>query len=325
MCYLWKIFNIILAKNDHMIHKFIRYVLPITAVLIGIIFTVINKNSQYKISLEWAMILIIVGGLVAIILVVTEPKVKKNKDVKEEKGIRIKENINSPIIQHQNNYYTQSSSTKKEFNLKVVFDNLQEELVLNPIFTKKIKIYKNKNATSKGLQVSSIIENSIPKSLDLLRLNYALKSFDIVLENTGEEVIENWKLELLFEGECVKLIGAVGSGYLGLLPAMIEYNNKKQVVFKENEPLVQEDKKSFKLYIIPKGKEYRIPIKWQLYAKDYIPRPKGYLYLNIKPKYEEETNIIEVNSEEEMKEEEIIVVEKKSYEEDGFDSFDKMG
>ena len=142
------------------------------------------------------------------------------------------------------------------------------------------------------------------------------------MANEGLNVIEDWRVEFTVEGDHKKITDTVGSGPMG----MVDFNHlkyKKTSVKKnkitywpqDNEPLIQKDKRFFKAYIIPLGKSYTIPIKWEILARDY--NHSGLINLVVEPDYEEIVNTIYVETEQELRDDFILSIkEKKNYEDE---------
>lgn len=275
-----------------------------------------------------------------------------NKDVEIEEYVRIKdiqsraanefeiilycwEDIADLIEENRNtfNYYVNQNQFKTNFDFKVYFNDFQTEITLKPQFEKTIKKYRLKsqgeimrNSLSqfKGLQGLDAIHklNSSFARFNQKRINYAICSFEIIMANEGNSVIEDWRVSITVEDEFIELMDSIGTGYLGMVDLAHLKNKRTSIdgnkIFyspKDNRPLIQKDNRYFELFIVPKGKAYRIPLKWSLLARDY--NSEGYIYLNIEPEIETKVIYEEVESKEEILPEQLISIkEKKSYDDD---------
>ena len=273
-----------------------------------------------------------------------------NKDVEIEEYIRLKdiesrsnnefeiilycwEDIADLIEENRNtyNYYVNQNQFKTNYDFKVYFNDFQTEIILKPKFEETIKKYRLKSQgelirnsfsqhkTLQGFDAPHKSTSSFSR-LNQDRINYAICSFEIVMANEGNAVIEDWRVSITVEEEFSKLMDSVGSGgYLGMVDLThLKYKrtyvegNKINYSPKDNSPLIQKDNRYFEAYIVPKGKAYRIPLKWIILARDY--NSEGIIYLNIEPEVETKVIYEEVETKEEILPDEIISLkEKKSY------------
>jgi len=272
-----------------------------------------------------------------------------NKDSEIEEYVRIKdlksrknsgfeillfcwEDIADLIDENQDtyNFWVANKQHKTKFDFKVQFNDLQTEYIIHPKFVRRIRRYKLKEPEeSLNLGMASILSNttlakkiyqtqhatnliSTPKG----RINEAICGFEIIMSNTGSIVIEDWRVKLEFLGEYKEILDQLGTGPMGMIDITAlkykrTYVNGNKVTYspKNNKPLIQKDNRYFEVYIIPLCKEYKIPIKWELLARDYDA--SGELYLIVEPEIEDQIVYVEVDSEEELKEEELISIEEK--------------
>jgi len=235
------------------------------------------------------------------------------------------------------NWYVNEHQFRTQFDFTVSFADGNKELVLRPIFIKKIRIFRYKKPTpaptgkkeifvaingvpvvrtgvypdlepdpslerfanssvGKMLRRQEQMQRSILGPLanqDLDRVNYAFKKFTINFTNTGSHVIEDWRLKFELQGEFRGLTDIVGSGPMGLvLPSAYQnsptFCEDKSIYYRRSfsSTLVQGDSRSFDAYVIPRPELYRIPIKWELLARDY--KTEGELFLIVEPEFERE-------------------------------------
>ncbi|AZI20422.1 hypothetical protein [Chryseobacterium taklimakanense] len=112
----------------------------------------------------------------------------------------------------------------------------------------------------------------------------------LVIKNVGKSVIENFKLELEFEGDFQE-VGAESKNYIispHFTNTVKEYSNSKDslYVMAKNTLLVQDDYfTSGNFYIKPivSGKPNVILLNWKILSKDYTD--SGTLTIYIEPKF----------------------------------------
>jgi hypothetical protein len=231
------------------------------------------------------------------------------------------------------NYYVNQKQFKTSFDFKVFFSDFKPEITLRPQFERTIRRYR---LTSQGeLLRSSLYESNLLKGIEAIqklnsifpsfnhkRINYSICSLKIFMVNEGSSVIEDWKINITVEGEFRMLKDAVRTGYLGMVD--LAYLKNKETFIEGNEifytprdnrPLIQKDHRYFEIHIIPNAKSYRIPLKWNLLARDY--NSEGYIYLNIEPEIETKVIYEEVDSSDDILPEQVSAIkEKKNYDDD---------
>jgi hypothetical protein len=155
------------------------------------------------------------------------------------------------------------------------------------------------------------------------KINYTWCTIPINIKNTGNTVIEDYKLCLHFEHDKIEDLDdkfrylnepLMNQAALAQLNASEE---AKREVFESSEYfnvieylplnriLVQDDSRRFKIGVKPKQNVDKIEIYWSVKARNY--QKEGILYLNVKPKYEEKTKNIIVDNIKDLKETEIII------------------
>ena len=226
-------------------------------------------------------------------------------------------------------YYVKEQKYKTKFELKVYLGNFQPDYIITPTFERKI----NRCALKEKMPIPKEISRAdFKKSFATLekftfpshqfsfsKINEALCPFEITMANEGLNVIEDWRVEFTVEGEHKKVIDTVASGLMGIVD-IDHLKNKRTSVKKnkityrpkDNEPLIQKDNRFFKAYIIPLGKSYTIPIKWEILARDY--HHSGLVNLIVEPDYEDVVTTIYVETEQELCDDIILSIkEKKNY------------
>lgn len=227
------------------------------------------------------------------------------------------------------NWYV-NSQHKSKYDLKVYFNDFLSEFIIKPKCIRTIRTYRvrKKNPLVKdgveivinpALRIQMPFENSAFFSGAVTRINEAICTFEVVMANEGSVVIEDWRVILTVSGEHKEIMDQLGTGPMGMFDLTLLQNKRtyikdNQITYfpKDNNPLIQKDNRFFKAYIIPECREYTIPVKWELLARDY--NTTGTIYLKVEPQYEDKTIIEYVDLESDLKHDEIVsIVEKKNY------------
>lgn len=280
-----------------------------------------------------------------------------NKDVEIEEFVRLKdienrENSSFEILLYcwediadlidENidtfNFWVANKLHKTKFDFEVCLNDFENQHIINPKCIRKIKKYKLKEPEIEKLDIgiAPLFNNSeLMRKLSMIgyqqpilrtnfsfqKVNEAICSFKIIMENVGSTVIEDWRLRFKVIGEHKEIMDQLATGPMGMID--IGFLKYKRTFVKENiisftphdnEPLIQKDNRYFEAYIIPLCKEYIIPIEWELLARDYDK--SGTIFLNVQPEYEDKIIYEYVETEDELQDDEITIEEKKNYTDD---------
>lgn len=213
------------------------------------------------------------------------------------------------------NWYLKNENFIREKQIEITFSNGDKEIIYKPIFQKTITKYILKKQLASDVDkkhfsepIGNIIKN---KGYRFLTTQYfeweQLFWQSLIIKNIGNDVIEDFKIELDFEGDFTK-VGAE-SGHFMFNPNfknnVKEYNNTKRALFiKPNEKiLVQKDYiNSGNFYLEPMNIEYsKVKLNWKFLSRDYTDL--GYLIIEINPKFHLKILEKEIESPEEEREE----------------------
>jgi len=289
-----------------------------------------------------------------------------NKDVEIEEYVRIKdlesqekgkfeillfcwEDIVDLIEENRDtfNYYVHENQFRSKHDFEAYLNDFCKEIEIKPKFFRKIRRYRVVKPTKSegfsnieltGNLLSSYDFSKMPKlnyaNMGFMKPNYnhAIAKFEIVLENKGTTVIEDWRVTFDIEGEFKKMndskYNSMGTGY-GMIDIQYEqlkrtYIDENRIHFKprENKPLIQKDNTYFEVKITPFPKEYTISIKWKLLARDFDK--EGELFVNVKPEFEDEFEYVDVNNEDQIQDDEIISIRETEREEKPLSNEDKF-
>lgn len=256
-----------------------------------------------------------------------------NKDVKIEEFVRLKdvenqangsfeillycwEDIVDLIEENRDtyNWYLHGISQKDKFDFKISFNKFEENLTLNPIFEKNITKYILTDKTSSELINEKL---SLGNRFDFLELkpfslfhsnteNKSWCNFELVMENTGSVVIEDWRLKLKFISGVAKLdTGSILYPRLSLTDYVDDEN--KTIIYRpiENKTLIQKDNRYFEISLLPDIDSDKIIVEWELLARDFNRRET--FVIKIEPEYIEKVKFEEVSRESQFKEEDFFI------------------
>jgi len=122
------------------------------------------------------------------------------------------------------------------------------------------------------------------------KTNHSWCSFEVYIINSGNRVLEDWKLWLEFsndvatiDGETQKIMGT--RLYNKDTTTTWIYEEDKSILYKpiNNAPLIQKDSKSFKCLCLPETKSKEIKLHWQLLARDFDR--EGDIILKVNPEF----------------------------------------
>ncbi len=227
------------------------------------------------------------------------------------------------------NFWVGNKQHKTKFNFEISLNDFQSEYIIRPKYIRTIKRYLVREPELDRLDVgtTALLGNlewrkkfQFPSpafiSISQGRVNEAICSFEIIMANTGTNVIEDWRVKFTVVGEHKKIMDQLGTGSMGMIDmSFLKYkrtyidNNRISYSPKDNEPLIQKDNRYFEAYIIPECREYAIPIEWELLARDF--NLVGIIYLKVEPEYEDKIVLEYIDSKDNLYEDEILSVEEK--------------
>lgn len=256
-----------------------------------------------------------------------------NKDSKIEKFVRIKdlenqkngsfeillfcwEDIVDLIEENPDtyNWYLNGIGQRGRFDFDISFNDLQESLTLSPVFEKTITKYKITSKTDSELLMGSINSNrySLDFYQDLLnpfssnRINKSWVNFELVMENKGSIVLEDWRLIINFKEGVARLDDGTPMFPKLSLTEFIDDENKT-ITYRpiDNNPLIQKDNRFFEISLLPEPNSEKIIFEWELLARDF--NKTGTAEINIEPDYVEKIEYKEVNKQSDLEADKIYI------------------
>lgn len=216
------------------------------------------------------------------------------------------------------NWYIKNEDFHRVNLLSVTFGNGKSEIICHPKFQKNVKryIFKSKDdileedlnykmSLDEALKKYDLSDKKSKESLnDLFKrinINHSLIAHQkyvwgqncwlkIQVTNDGQSVIEDFKIELDFEGD-FKKVGAETGHYLtnpNYVNNIREYSNTEKSLYIKpyNKTLVQGDSfNTGNFFIKPKvsGENSEVIVNWKLLSRDYTD--SGNLIIKIEPKF----------------------------------------
>ncbi len=258
-----------------------------------------------------------------------------NKDVNIEEYVREKdkenknagsfeilifcwEDIVDLIEENRDTYYwyLNDCNVKDKYDFEVFLNDFSKDLIIRPKFLKKITKYRIKEISNdnfyydfpRSILTQQYIE--IPSIFGSNKINRTWCKFEIIMQNTGNAVIEDWKLRLKLDNNVKKLdddfdVDPIlhSNIYNDLLEkrTAFAYPEEKMIIYRpyRNEPLIQKDNRYFNAFLIPNFNVDTINIEWELLARDFDKN--GTLKIKVDPIYVEEINWVDVSNAIELK------------------------
>lgn len=256
----------------------------------------------------------------------------QNKDSKIEQFVRLKdienrengsfeillfcwEDIVDLLEDNQDAYqwYQHGIGQKGKFDFKISFNELEDNITLNPIFEKRITRYRyTSKSTSDILMERLNSHKSILDSINPLfpfqsnKVNKSWCSFDFVMENTGSVVIEDWRVIIRFKEGVARLDDGTPLFPKLSLTEIVD-DESKTITYRpqDNKPLIQKDNRYFELSLLPEPNSQKIVFEWELLARDF--NRKEIAEILIEPEYVEKIELELVNEKDELGEDEVFI------------------
>lgn len=193
-------------------------------------------------------------------------------------------------------WYIKNQNYKTLQAVNVTFADESTNLTLNPKFRRAFTAYRikcPKNETladiiQKGIPAFAVSQQILSPHYNAKKVNLSYVGFQIKIENSGREPIEDYKVLLDFKGQISDLSDKnEEGGILQIIPRGKKYSTylypEEQTgkIVPINSLLVSEDKIfSEKIFLKPSPIEKQIVIGWKLLSRDF--KSEGELFLNLK-------------------------------------------
>lgn len=213
------------------------------------------------------------------------------------------------------NWYQHGIGQKGKFDFKVSFNDMQEHLILNPKFEKRITRFKLTEKFDFQLLSTKLDFPSYSTSnfsfnplfpFNSNKINKSWCDFDLVMGNTGSAVIEDWRLIIRFIDGVSRLDDGLSIFPKLSLTTYIDGKNKTITYRpKDNNPLIQKDNRYFEISLLPDPNSNKIIMEWELLARDF--NRKEIIEIGIEPEFIEKIRIKEVDKNADLVEDEIFI------------------
>ena len=255
-----------------------------------------------------------------------------NKDAKIEEYIRLKNDKNdfkillfcwediADLIEENRNthdWYVKDLMHKTNFDFKVLFNDFHEKITLKPILTKQITnfIYTEKTLEQISRETQGINDEFLKSFSNIFKIQSQLQpffpksetfnkswvSFNVILENPGTRVLEDWFFRMKFKTG-VFMLDDESNGFLMGNVSLINLNKddprnvdriQKSILYKPTgkSVLVQKENRNFKVSVLIEKEAKEITFEWELIARDFSKT--GTESIIIEPIYK----IVETNKE----------------------------
>lgn len=211
-------------------------------------------------------------------------------------------------------FYVKSINYKTEHDIKFMFENNEEELIVEVPFLKTINRYVQHDDSTRLAEITKKpdIYSSIFSNMPMIKdpfssFNHSLCRFYFRLHNIGNEPLQDYKIFLDFSGEFEKIDTCTKGNFMIPNPNLkydtfIWDEDRKGKIIPLKNLLVSEDSVAFDtIYIKPYIKETEVTINWKLVSLNY--KTEGCLKLIITPTYEVEEKISYVYDSKNVREE----------------------
>jgi hypothetical protein len=253
-----------------------------------------------------------------------------NKDTEIEEFIRLRnsehidkglfnieiffwEDIESLIDEsyHTKNWWLNEITHKQKYEFSPVFGDFKEKFTIRPKFDKDIfrtRVVEDYVYIPKPIEPINIFSmlgfgSGDSKNDNKKTKNYSYCQFEIVMQNTGSQVLEDWHASFRLDAEFNKLYD--NEEDINRHHLLLKTHYRKDLFIKDNqisyyplnsEPLIQKDNRYFECFIKPLPKNYVIPIRWEILARDY--NASGTIDLRVEPEFIEKIEYVDIVSDE---------------------------
>ncbi|WP_298419784.1 hypothetical protein [uncultured Kordia sp.] len=262
-----------------------------------------------------------------------------NKDSKIEEYVRLKdfdnrenqsfeillfcwEDIVDLIEEHKDvyDYYMNSQKFKTQFDFELLFNESQNtNIEINPEFynSKIVSVIKPPPIHNPRRSNIHILDLTGGWSDHRNGENLSYCAVNLLLVNTGQEVLEDWKLMFKVEGE-YKFLGSYNGSEDQLSRSVAKISNPRAFIeysdeftLESSKVIIQSDFRKYPLWIRPLPEKYQIKLSWIFLARGC--KSKGELVINVNPVIEDRTLNNEVDFQYELQKDQFRIDEKIIY------------
>ena len=236
------------------------------------------------------------------------------------------EDIVDLIEEHRTvyNWYVNDCQYKDSTNVQIFL----RENVIHPKYVRKTKHYDYSPPSRVSMFPMEYSLNVPPirfADFGTRMVDYRWQDIQVVIKNVGSTAVTDYKLYLYFDADGVEQLSDKfhyeNSIYLSdaVKASINDKLDKEREVYETTSPfeihiipkqniLVQTDDDSFTIGVKPKDNVSEIKVEWDFKSKDY--NKTGQFIISVVPDYEDEVEVINVESYSEVKPDELIVIPK---------------
>lgn len=195
-------------------------------------------------------------------------------------------------------WYMHSSGQKSSFEFEVEILDVDDKLVLKPkfrkIITEKLLGTYDQKYSHLLVPASSLLQTALLNvpSLTNPEINHGWCKLNLWIKNSGNVVLEDWKVWLEFSAEQVRELdddrpkGWLVTGEMHKYRTSFANSEDARILCKplNNQPLIQKDQKCFEFYVLPHFVAKQLEVKVCFLARDFSQDKD--LTLPIEPEYE---------------------------------------
>lgn len=214
---------------------------------------------------------------------------------------------------HTHDWYLKNQNYKTNKSVTLTFENGLTELICVPKFRRIDTLYTKSLASSFDFTINPVVANLIKNQEKFNRIrgfdlgsfrpqvNLSFVKFRLLLNNTGSEPIEQYKVFFEFDGDIQELADKNEVNTYSTIAILsvssntfLYPNTKNGKLIPNSSILVGDDTfKSKEIFVKPFPTESTILIKWKMISKDF--KDNGELRLIIKPNFEIERKYVTVD------------------------------
>lgn len=236
------------------------------------------------------------------------------------------EDIVDLIEEHRTvyNWYVNDCQYKDSTNVQIFL----RENVIHPKYVRKTKHYEYSPPSRLSMFPMEYSLNVPPirfADFGTRKVDYRWQDIQVVIKNVGSTAVTDYKLYLYFDPDGVEQLSDKfhyeNSIYLSdaVKASINDKLDKEREVYETTSPfeihiipkqniLVQTDDDSFTIGVKPKDNVSEIKVEWDFKSKDY--NKTGQFIISVVPDYEDEVEVINVESYSEVKPDELVVIPK---------------
>lgn len=223
------------------------------------------------------------------------------------------EDIEDFLFDHRKvfDWYLLGIGHRDKYDFRILFNELEERIVLKPILKRRIKKHISTNKSLNQIIADNFIKSKTFTGIPMLffpqEINKSWVNFDFIMENCGSVTIDDWRIIVKFKEGVRKLYDGQSLLSYNLNYKPYVENDTKTIFYKpqNNSPIVQKDNDYFKISLLPEPSAEKIVAEWEIIARDFTKT--GIFEIFLEPEYIDEIEVVELHSGELPQEDEVSI------------------